>query len=113
MTRLTPELARELLAPLAHWHHDEHRGAIRREFVFTDFIQAFAFMTQLALVAEKSDHHPEWSNVYNRVGITLTTHDVGGLSRRDIDLARYADAVFERFTLPGPTQELDHATSTE
>jgi 4a-hydroxytetrahydrobiopterin dehydratase len=96
-TRLTPELARELLAPLAQWHHDESRGAIRREFVFADFAEAFAFMTQIALVADRSNHHPEWSNVYNRVDITLTTHDVDGLSQRDIDLARYADAVFERF----------------
>ena len=100
MTRLAPELARELLMPLKQWHHDECRGAIRREFVFSDFTQAFAFMTQLALMAETSDHHPEWSNVYNRVDITLTTHDVGGLSQRDIEFARCADAVFERFALP-------------
>jgi len=99
MTRLPPELARKLLAPLAQWRHDERRGAIHREFVFTDFTQAFAFMTQLALIAEKSNHHPEWCNVYNRVDITLTTHDVGGLSQRDIDLARCADAAFERFGL--------------
>ena len=97
MMRLDPDLARELLEPLEQWHHDERRGAITREFVFADFTQAFAFMTQLALMAEKSDHHPEWSNVYNRVDITLTTHDVGGLSHRDIDLARCADAAFERF----------------
>ena len=113
MNRLTPELVRELLAPLQQWHHDEHRGAIAREFVFADFTQAFAFMTQLALMAEKRNHHPEWSNVYNRVDITLTTHDVGGLSRRDIDLARYADAAFERFTLPGATEKADHAASLE
>jgi 4a-hydroxytetrahydrobiopterin dehydratase len=113
VTRLGPEVVRELLAPLTQWRHDEGCGAIRREFVFSDFTQAFAFMTQLALVAEKNDHHPEWCNVYNRVDITLTTHDVGGLSRRDIDLARCADAAFERFALPGATQELDHATSAE
>ena len=70
-------------------------------------------MTQFALMAEKSNHHPEWCNVYNRVDITLTTHDVGGLSQRDIDLASYADTAFERFALPGATQELDHATSAE
>jgi 4a-hydroxytetrahydrobiopterin dehydratase len=113
MKRLACDLARELLVPLEQWHHDERRGAITREFVFTDFAQAFAFMTQLALMAEKSDHHPEWSNVYNRVGITLTTHDVGGLSRRDIDFARCADAAFERFAPAGATKETDHAASVE
>lgn len=97
MHRLEPEPARALLATLRHWRHDERRGAITREFIFTDFAQAFAFMTQVALVAEKSNHHPEWFNVFNRVDITLTTHDAGGLSQRDIDLARYADEAFERF----------------
>jgi 4a-hydroxytetrahydrobiopterin dehydratase len=100
MQRLEPELARRRLASVTHWRHDEHRGAITREFTFTDFAQAFAFMTQVALMAEKSNHHPEWFNVYNRVDITLTTHDVGGLSQRDIDLARYADETFERFAAP-------------
>ena len=97
MLKLEPEVVRGLLATLLQWHHDEARGAIRREFVFADFAQAFAFMTQVALYAEKHDHHPEWVNVWNRVDITLTTHDAGGLSQRDIDLARYADAVFARF----------------
>ena len=97
MQRLEPALARELLAPLTHWRHDERRGAITREFTFADFTQAFAFMTQVALVAEKNNHHPEWFNVFNRVDITLTTHDAGGLSQRDIDLARFADEAFERF----------------
>ena len=100
MVKLDPGLARELLAALTHWRHDERRGAITRAFRFGDFAEAFAFMTQVALVAEKSNHHPEWSNVYSRVDITLTTHDVGGLSQRDIDLARYADAAFERFAAP-------------
>ena len=103
MPKLEPGLARELLAPLKHWRYDEHRGAITREFTFADFAQAFAFMTQVALMAEKNNHHPEWFNVYNRVDITLTTHDAGGLSQRDIDLARYADEAFERFA---PPQEL-------
>lgn len=100
MPKLALELARELLAPLKHWRHDERRGAITREFIFADFAQAFAFMTQVALVAEKNNHHPEWFNVYNRVDITLTTHDAGGLSQRDIELARYADEAFERFARP-------------
>jgi 4a-hydroxytetrahydrobiopterin dehydratase len=113
MNRLAPETARELLVPLKRWRHDERRGAITREFVFKDFTEAFAFMTQLALMAEISDHHPEWCNVYNRVDITLTTHDAGGLSQRDIDFARCADAAYARFAIPGTTQEADHATSIE
>lgn len=98
--KLNPNIATELLATLKHWAHDEVRGAITREFVFADFAQAFAFMTQIAIQAEKHNHHPEWFNVYNRVKITLTTHDVNGLSQRDIDLARYADAAFANFHTP-------------
>ena len=96
--KLSPVAAAELLAKLKHWQHDEKRDAITREFVFADFAQAFAFMTQIAVVAEKRNHHPEWFNVYNRVTITLTTHDVDGLSQRDIDLARYADAAFANYS---------------
>lgn len=95
--KLSPQSAAELLATLKQWKHDTQRDAITREFVFADFVQAFAFMTQIAIQAEKSNHHPEWFNVYNRVTITLTTHDVNGLSQRDIDLARYADAAFTNF----------------
>lgn len=69
------------------WHHDAKRDAIARRFTFADFSVAFAFMTRVALLAEKMDHHPEWSNVYNRVDITLTTHDAGGLSARDVTMA--------------------------
>lgn len=76
------------------------RDAISREFVFADFAQAFGFMTQIAIQAEKQNHHPEWSNVYNRVTITLTTHDINGLSQRDIELALYADAAFANFSAP-------------
>jgi 4a-hydroxytetrahydrobiopterin dehydratase len=92
--KFDPDEARQRLSTLPHWHHDGQRGAIRREFVFADFGQAFAFMTRIALAAEKADHHPEWSNVYNRVDITLTTHECHGLSQRDIDLARFADTAF-------------------
>lgn len=92
--KLSPIAAAELLATLKHWKHDKERDAITREFMFTDFAQAFGFMTQIAIQAEKRNHHPEWFNVYNRVEIMLTTHDVQGLSQRDLDLARYIDAVF-------------------
>lgn len=95
--KLSPQATAELLVALKHWQHDNVRDAISREFIFTDFAQAFAFMTQIAIQAEKRNHHPEWFNVYNRVKITLTTHDVNGLSQRDIDLARYADAAFTNF----------------
>ena len=95
--KLSSKSSAELLATLPHWKHDQVRDAINREFVFADFAQAFAFMTQIAIQSEKRNHHPEWSNVYNRVSITLTTHDVNGLSQRDIDLARYADAAFANF----------------
>jgi 4a-hydroxytetrahydrobiopterin dehydratase len=83
------------LATLPDWTHDEARGAIRRDFRFADFNEAFGFMTRLALAAERADHHPEWFNVYNRVEVTLTTHDCQGLSQRDIDLARLADRAFD------------------
>lgn len=77
----------DALDGLPDWDYDEGRDAISREFMFDDFNQAFGFMTQVALLAEKADHHPEWSNVYNRVTILLTTHDAGGLSARDIEMA--------------------------
>lgn len=73
------------------WAPVEGRDAIKREFTFDDFNQAFGFMTRVALAADKADHHPEWFNVYNRVEITLTTHDAGGLSERDVALAAFID----------------------
>ncbi len=85
----------DALDGLPDWDHDGGRDAIVRSFTFDTFSQAFAFMTQVALLAEKSDHHPEWSNVYNRVDILLTTHDAGGLSDRDIDMAQAIDALVE------------------
>ncbi len=93
--KLEPAEASEALATLPHWTHDSARGAMRREFRFADFNEAFGFMSRIALAAERADHHPEWCNVYNRVDITLTTHDCGGLSQRDIDLARLADRAFD------------------
>ncbi|WP_343527429.1 4a-hydroxytetrahydrobiopterin dehydratase [Sphingomonas sp.] len=83
----------EALDGLPEWDWDEARDAISRRFVFADFNEAFGFMTRVALLAEKADHHPEWSNVWNRVDIMLTTHDAGGLSARDIDMAEAIDAL--------------------
>ena len=97
MDKLTASDRSRLLATLPGWQHDGQRDAITREFVFADFNQAFGFMTQIALLADKRDHHPEWSNVYNRVSITLTTHDADGLTQNDIDLARFADEAATRF----------------
>ncbi|MDA7415590.1 4a-hydroxytetrahydrobiopterin dehydratase [Xenophilus arseniciresistens] len=80
------------LARAPHWQHSEERGGlISREFRFADFSQAFAFMTQIAMAAERMNHHPEWFNVYNRVRITLTTHDASGLSANDVEMAGLAD----------------------
>ena len=81
------------LAELNGWVLRDDGLAILREFRFSDFSEAFGFMTRIALLAEKTDHHPEWSNVWNRVHITLTTHDAGGLSQRDIAMARAIEGV--------------------
>ena len=83
-----------LPADLADWTLEEGGHAITRRFVFRDFNAAFGFMAQVALHAERHDHHPEWSNVYNRVDVRLTTHDTGGLTERDFTLARHCNAVF-------------------
>ena len=83
---------RERLAALPGWTLSGDGLAVTRQFKFADFQQAFAFMTQVALAAERADHHPEWSNVYNRVDMRLTTHDAGGLTERDFALAAVADA---------------------
>lgn len=74
------------------WVHDPVRDAITKEFKFSNFIKAFGWMTEMAIVAEKMNHHPEWSNVYSRVSVTLTTHDAGGLTQLDIALAQRMDA---------------------
>ena len=85
----------EALDGLPDWDHDEARDAIVRTFTFADFSEAFAFMTRVAMLAEVADHHPEWSNVYNRVEILLTTHDAGGLSGRDIEMAEAIEALLD------------------
>jgi 4a-hydroxytetrahydrobiopterin dehydratase len=91
-TLLTPEQRSALAASLPDWQPVDGRDALHRRFVFADFNRAFAFMTQIALKAEQMNHHPEWSNVWNRVDVTLSTHDAGGLTALDIELARFADA---------------------
>lgn len=91
--RLTDAEREAALAELPLWSLRADVLAIERDFRFADFNAAFGFMTRVALLAEKADHHPEWSNVYNRVAITLTTHDAGGLSKRDVAMARAIDAV--------------------
>lgn len=90
--RLTAEEIRAALVELPTWRLDADGLGLRREFRFADFNAAFGFMARVALKAEKMDHHPEWSNVYNRVDVRLTTHDAGGVSARDISLARFMDA---------------------
>lgn len=91
--RLTDAERDALLAELPDWALLDDGLAIERTLRFADFSQAFAFMTRVALLAEQQDHHPEWANVYNRVAITLTTHDAGGLSRRDATMARAIEAL--------------------
>ena len=82
----------EVLNALPLWQaHEGDRPAIERKLVFPDFNAAFGFMTRVALLADKVDHHPEWFNVYNRVEVVLTTHDAGGVTRRDLDMARFID----------------------
>lgn len=83
----------EHLKPLmeAGWEHDPERDAITKTYKFRNFIDAFGFMSRAAIVAEKMNHHPEWSNVYNKVEVTLTTHDVDGLSPLDVSLAQKMD----------------------
>ncbi|MBM3564690.1 MAG: 4a-hydroxytetrahydrobiopterin dehydratase [Alphaproteobacteria bacterium] len=91
--KLSGEVRARLPAELPEWRAVEGRDAIRREFTFRDFNEAFGFMTRVALAAERMDHHPEWSNVYNRVEIVLSTHDCGGLSERDVALARAVERI--------------------
>ncbi len=89
---LTPGERDRLPDILPGWRLLPDRDAIAREFKFKDFSAAWGFMARVALLAERHDHHPEWSNVYNRVSVTLTTHDAGGLSERDVELAQAIDA---------------------
>jgi 4a-hydroxytetrahydrobiopterin dehydratase len=90
-SRLPPIGAAAALTRLPGWQSVPARDAIEKRYVFADFNAAFAFMTRVALYAEKHDHHPEWSNVYNRVSVLLTTHDAGGVTERDVSLALFMD----------------------
>jgi 4a-hydroxytetrahydrobiopterin dehydratase len=89
--KLTGEARRTALQGLGGWAEVDDRDAIFKTFRFKTFNEAFGFMTRVALMAEKMDHHPEWSNVYNRIDVTLATHDAGGITRRDIQLAAFMD----------------------
>jgi 4a-hydroxytetrahydrobiopterin dehydratase len=86
--KLGSEARKTALAGLAGWSEAQGRDAITRKFVFADFNAAFGFMTRAALVAEKMDHHPEWFNVYKTVEVTLATHDAGGVTQLDVELAQ-------------------------
>lgn len=92
MAKLDPIARAEGLRDLPEWREAEGRDAIARAFRFKDFNEAFAFMTRVALLAEKMDHHPEWFNVYSRVEVTLTTHGAGGVTQKDIAMAKAMDA---------------------
>ena len=91
MERLSEAERAELLPALDEGPAVEGRDAIRKRYDFADFVQAFGFMARVALVAERMNHHPEWSNVYRTVEVTLSTHDAGGLTRRDVELAQRMD----------------------
>jgi len=91
--RLNDAARAALAETLPHWTLLRDRDAIHRAYKFASFSEAWGFMARVALLAEKHDHHPEWSNVYNRVEITLSTHDAGGLSSRDLALAHAIDAL--------------------
>jgi 4a-hydroxytetrahydrobiopterin dehydratase len=90
---LSPEDRVAALSELSDWEVLDGRDAIRRKFVFADFNEAWGFMSRIAMEAERRDHHPEWSNVWATVDITLSTHDCDGLSSQDVELARFIDKI--------------------
>lgn len=89
--KLTGKAREKALAGLKGWSKTKGRDAIEKTYKFKDFNEAFGFMSRVALIAEKMDHHPEWANVYSRVNVVLTTHDAGGLSQKDVKLAALMD----------------------
>ncbi len=94
--KLSAEARKSALAGLAGWTEVPGREAIAKTFTFTDFNEAFGFMSRVALVAEKSDHHPEWKNVYKTVEVVLSTHDAGGVTNKDLELAKAMNAIAGR-----------------
>ena len=96
MKPLSAQTRDKALADLSGWSAAASRDAIVKTFTFRDFNEAFGFMARVALVAEKSDHHPEWRNVYKTVDVLLTTHDAGGVTEKDIGLAKAIDAIAAR-----------------
>ena len=93
IAKLTVAERKKALRGLRKWQAVRKGAAISRSFKFKDFIEAWGFMSRVALLAQSQDHHPEWFNVYNRVDIALSTHDCGGLSARDVKLAKAIDAI--------------------
>jgi 4a-hydroxytetrahydrobiopterin dehydratase len=93
INKLTSEQRKTQIAELRGWQMVNGRDAIKREFRFADFNEAFGFMTRVAIKAQEMDHHPEWFNVYNKVEITLTTHEADGVTERDIKLAKFIDGI--------------------
>ncbi len=97
--KLSSEARAAALKDLSEWKDVPGRDAIQRSFKFADFNAAFGFMSHVALMAERMDHHPEWFNVYNRVDVTLTTHDCGGVSELDVKMAQFMDKTAATFPL--------------
>ncbi|MEA2835953.1 MAG: 4a-hydroxytetrahydrobiopterin dehydratase [Bradyrhizobium sp.] len=95
--KLSAEARKSALKELSGWSEVAGRDAIQRTFSFKDFNEAFGFMVRAALVAEKSDHHPEWRNVYKTVEVVLATHDAGGVTARDVELAQAMNAIAKQF----------------
>lgn len=91
--RLSADARKQALGGIPGWTEVQGRDAISKTFVFNDFNEAFGFMTRAALVAEKMDHHPEWRNVYKTVEVVLSTHDAGGITRLDVELATAMNAI--------------------
>lgn len=97
MEKIDTKALPEKLAAIPAWKLADDQLSIHREFKFTDFVQAFAFMSAVAITSEKRNHHPEWFNVYNKVQVKWTTHDAGGLTQRDFDMAQFCDTIAQGF----------------